>query len=484
MKRGLGGMDRTALDTYTASALQEAALFNLLQTDALAGTRTLIVAVSGGCDSVALLHALMVLRERLGVDLHVASLDHGIRGAAGQDDLAFVGELAAEWGLHGTLASADVPALARELGIGIEAAARRARYDFLADVARQQASDAVAVAHHQDDQAETVLMHIARGSGIRGLRGMRIVSTVPHHPDICLIRPLLSVSRAEIEAYCTAHSLAFRHDASNDDSRYQRNFIRREVMPLLRKINPQIALALGRLAESAAIDEDWLDAYFAAHVLPQIEISLERWRLHKSDFVAMDSALRRRLLRAAVECLADGQAGLTHERTSELEIWARSAQVGARRDIGAGLRLRMEYEHIAVENSDAAPQSGPYRLIPRDSDIRLAPGERLAIGGLDLRALHDKPSADSPSVDLPAGAELRLRTRRPGDRFHPKGMRGRSRKLKDWLIDRKVPRQLRDQIPLLCADGEIVAICLAETWHLADLSAFAGGETEVTVLLG
>ena len=335
--------------TSGGSALAAAALDSLLQPGALAGTRAVIVAVSGGGDSVALLHLLLGLRGRLGLTLHVASLDHCLRGAAGQDDLAFVRELAAQWGLPGTFRAVDVPALARAWRIGIEAAARRARYDFLAIVALQQASNAVLVAHHRDDQAETVLLHIARGSGLRGLRGMSAQSTVPGHADIRLLRPLLQVARADIEAYCAAHSLPFRHDASNDDSRFQRNFLRREVMPPLKQINPQIALALARLAESAAVDDDWLEAQFVAQVLPQVDISPQRWTVPKSDFAALDRALRRRLLRAAVAALSNRQAGLSYDRTVELDAWAPSARVGAQRDIGAGLRLRIDYLQLAIE---------------------------------------------------------------------------------------------------------------------------------------
>ena len=159
--------------------------------DLLAESQRAIVAVSGGCDSVALLHILLSIRRGLGLDLHVASLDHGIRGAEGQADLNFVRELAAGWDLPVIADQVDVPELAREWGVGFEAAARRARYDFLARAAKQAGSDCVFVGHHADDQAETILMRIVRGSGIRGLRGMRTASPMPFHPEITLIRPLL-----------------------------------------------------------------------------------------------------------------------------------------------------------------------------------------------------------------------------------------------------------------------------------------------------
>ena len=465
------------------SDLQSIVLRSLRQSGILDDAPTLVVAVSGGCDSVTLLHVLAALRQRIRLDLHVASLDHGLRGAEGHADLDFVGELALALNLPSTLESRNVPQLARESGLGIEAAARQARYDFLARVARRQSSDCVAVAHHRDDQAETVLLRMARGSGLRGLGGMRPLSLLPGHPAIRLIRPLLAVSRADIETYSATHGLSFRQDASNVDLRYGRNFVRHELMPRLRKLNPQIALALQRLAESAATDEDWLDEYVAAHVLPQFDISAHRWRIGKADFLGLHPALQRRALRQAVERLGEGEVALSHDLALDLLEWSRAAQVGLRRDIGGGLQLRSDYAHLVVERAGAPPDAAHYRLIPRETDMPLTSGDRIELGDVRLAVSNDAQTQADTQVRLPADVELRLRTRRAGDRFQPSGMGGRSRKLKDWLIDRKIPRRLRDQIPLLCADGEIVAICLGDTWHLSEIGHVSPGDPPIFVLM-
>ena len=187
--------------------ISETVLAAIQQSGALSLTDSLIVAVSGGCDSVALLHILCAIQGRLGVRLHVASVDHGLRGARGQADVAFVRDLAAHLQLPFSAGRVDVPQLARDWGIGIEAAARRARYDFLARLADEQSSRCVAAGHHANDQAETILMHIIRGSGARGLSGMSTLSAMPYHPQIMLLRPLLALARDELEAYCAAHNL-------------------------------------------------------------------------------------------------------------------------------------------------------------------------------------------------------------------------------------------------------------------------------------
>ncbi len=442
-----------------------------------------IVAVSGGGDSVALLHLLNRAKDSLGIALHVASLDHGIRGEAARQDLDFVGSLAEAWGMACTLGADDVPRRAKEWGVGIEEAARRARYRFLATVAREQGARAVAVGHHALDQAETLMMNIVRGSGLTGLRGMQVLSAMPGHPSLRLVRPLLHISKADLEAYCRRHDLPFRDDETNADIAYRRNFIRHEVMRPLLRLNPALLSAFARLSESAAIDEDFIAAQFESAVLPLVIATPARWRISKQDFAALHPALRRRLVQGAFRKLSGGAAALSHQTTIELADWALAASAGARRDMSAAIQMRRDYDWLCIERKDASPEYAQYRLIPAGSDRRIIADETLDLG--DLKAcLSTKPAAPEGGLFLaaPALLDLRLRTRRPGDRFKPRGMGGRSRKLKDWLIDRKVPRQIRDRIPLLCAGGEIIAIRLGDAWHLAESDCFGPGDAEAARL--
>ena len=289
--------------------VQEAIVAAILKDRALADKRKAIVAVSGGCDSVALLHAMKDLRGRLGVELHVASLDHGIRGEAGRHDAEFVGGLSERWALPYTLGAADVPKLSREWNCGIEAAARRARYNFLARVAAEEASDCAVVGHHAGDQVETILMRMARGTGIRGLAGMQVVSAMPYHPHLRVLRPLLQVERAELESYCRQFDLPFRHDESNDDRSYTRNYLRHEVIGHLQRLNPQVTGALRRLGEAAAVDDNFIDSQFEALVMPLARVSADGWRISKADFLALHPALQRRFLQRSFRALA-GLSGI------------------------------------------------------------------------------------------------------------------------------------------------------------------------------
>lgn len=435
----------------------------------LTASQTVIVAVSGGADSIALLHIMTRLGPRLGIRLHAASLHHGIRGQAAQDDLNFVQRMAEQWRLPYTLGQADVPQLARERGIGIEAAARQARYDFLARTAVKANSDCVAVAHHAKDQAETILMHMIRGSGLSGLKGMRFVTPMPNHVGITLIRPLLELTREDLELYCAAHDLRFRHDDSNDDLRYRRNFIRREVMSRLQRLNPNVTAAFARLADSAAVDEDYISSQFEAAVMPLVDVEDAGWRLSRKAYAQLHPAMRRRLFREAFRRLGGG-AALNHKNTLELLRWASRAKVGARRDLGRAIQLRIAYEDLCIERQSAPFSHHHYRLIDAETNIALDASADITLGRLHIQVVSaPKSDIGAAGLLLPADMALCLRTRRPGERFRPKGMGGKSRKIKDWMIDRKIPRQIRRQIPLVSADGEVIAICLGHAWHLADL---------------
>ncbi|MEO8397393.1 MAG: tRNA lysidine(34) synthetase TilS, partial [Chloroflexota bacterium] len=204
----------------SGSVLVESVYKTLLRRNFLPASARLIVGVSGGTDSLALLHTLLALRDRLSLNLHVATLDHGLRGDAGADDARFVQTTAQSWDLEVTAGYADVGALAQAQQIGIEAAARLARYEFLAGVADAFHATHIAVAHNADDQVETVLFHLLRGSGLTGIGGMAYIAPLPGHPHRTLIRPLLDIPRADLDAYCREQGLQPRHDASNDDTSY------------------------------------------------------------------------------------------------------------------------------------------------------------------------------------------------------------------------------------------------------------------------
>lgn len=462
----------------------------------LSSNQTLIVGVSGGIDSLALLHILIQIQHQLQIRLHVATLNHGIRGESAVEDVQFVQQMAEEWHIPYTLGNADVPQLAKDEQIGIEAAARKARYAFLAQVAQEQNTDVVAVAHHANDQAETILMHIVRGSGLNGLRGMSPSASMPEHSEITLIRPLLNVTRVELEQYCITNNLQPRHDETNDDTDYQRNFIRLEILPRLESINPSVVSALLRLSENATIDEDYLSEQFETIMLPQVIMSKGRWKIDTSTLVTAPPTFQRRYILKAFQALSGSSEQLSSDQITNVLRWIKSAQVATSLDLGQGIRCRIGYEMCYIEESSKALSYDDYILLPEDTNILISgmqnndiPYIKIIEETFGLRIGIHEISRHSGTinkiVELSKNSELRLRTRLNGDRFRPKGMNGHSRKLKNWMIDRKIPKQIRDRIPLIVADEQIIAICVEKTWHLAEISQdYLNEKSHVYLILG
>src|SRR6266566_2005556 len=264
-----------------------------------------VVGVSGGADSLCLLHLLDQLcgpgKRYPGVRLHAAHLNHKLRGEAGDRDAAAVTSIVASWGLPLTVGEIDVPALARTEQRSLEDAARVARYRFLREVAHGQP---IAVAHHADDQVETLLLHWLRGSGLAGLVGM-----LPRQQDI--IRPLLEVSHAETVAYCRQHGLVPLEDASNSDARFLRNRIRHELLPLLESMNPGIRATILRNAQVVRVDAEWIEEQvnnaWPAVVVSENEDSI---KLNASALLALPLSLQRHLLRRVTAQLCAGQSPL------------------------------------------------------------------------------------------------------------------------------------------------------------------------------
>jgi tRNA(Ile)-lysidine synthase len=454
------------------------------QSNLLSPGETVVVGVSGGPDSLCLLHVLCRLRTEYDLSLHVAHLHHGLRGADADADAEFVRALAVDWHLPCTVERLDVPALAREHGLAFEEAARRARYAFLSRVAAEVGALTIAVGHNADDQAETVLMHFIRGSGLTGQRGMlpktpltdyRLLefpnSQLPNSLTPNLIRPLLTIPRADIEAYCAAHGLHPRFDRSNLDTTYFRNWLRHEVIPLLEGHNPNLREVLRRSAEVMAGDyallRSLLEETWPRVVLEEgagIVFDLEAWR-------ALPLGLQRSTLREAIHRLRRSLRNINFVHVEDAVRLARDGTTGQQATLPQGLMLTVGYDRLTLADADAPAALPDWPLLEPGVDplpVRV-PGET-PLPGLDW-VLHAElldraalpagwqTNADPWRVYLDAQAAaggLWLRTRLPGDRFQPLGMEGRSVKLADFLTNQKVPQPARDRLPLLVGAAGIL----------------------------
>ncbi len=428
------------------------------------GAAPLIVAVSGGADSLALLHALHALDI---APLHVATLDHGLRGQDSADDAEHVRSLCESWGISVTVGHAQLAPHAPSL----ESRARRARYTFLAQVAHAHGAQLIAVAHHADDQAETVLQRLIRGTGLHGLSAMQLRAPLPYAPDLTLIRPLLTVTRAQIDAYCAQHGITPRHDASNNDTRLARNYIRHEVLPRLSQLNPQATRALNRLAESAALDEDYLREALMSHTRAHTQVDANRLTISRRVFESLHPALRRRWLRdAALRLVPNAEIPL--ERITAAEHTLLHGRHGANVQLGKGLVCRRVYDRIAVEHAHAPPlfeaPHGTLLIVP-DAEYPLARNQALQLDSHTILMLSDQDDAPSTRAAFNApDVPLTLRTRRAGDTFAPRGLHGHSQPLKKWLINHKIPRELRNRLALITHGNQVLVICWGQTWWVAE----------------
>jgi tRNA(Ile)-lysidine synthase len=401
--------------------------------------RRLVVALSGGADSVALLDALVLLRERRGLELVAAHLDHGVRPDSAED-AEFCRELCARLGVPIRIGHADVRARAERERRGLEDAARRERYLFLRRVLGEEAADAIATAHNRDDQAETLLLRLLRGSGRVGLGAISARSRG-------IVRPLLTVSREDVLAYLEERGQTWREDPSNADPRYLRNRVRHELLPYLEsRFNPRIKETLARTATILA-DEGRLLQRRARRLLARTSrrdgaaIFLLRRPLTEAP-----RAVARLTLRAALAA-SGGRRGVGARHLERLLALASSPGASGRSLALPGNRVaRVRFDEIRVAPRTKAPSPFVYALH--------VPGHVELPGGLRVEAAPEAPAGgEGVPVAVPAGASLVLRTRRPGDRV---SWHGREKSLKRLLLERRIPAEERDSLPVLAAGSRIL----------------------------
>lgn len=411
----MGSMDRRnlPLEVRVDRFIQEERL--------IAPGERVLVAVSGGADSVALLLILISLREAREFEVTVAHYEHGIRGEASRADARFVQALCEARGIDHYAGSGDVPQYAAEWKCSLEDAARRARYGFLERTAERAGARKIALAHQMEDQAETLLLHLVHGCGLQGLGGMRPIQGNR-------IRPLLETRRAEIEAYLTAKGVPWREDATNADTAHARNLLRGEVFPLLRRLNPRVSEAMARTAGLAAQAADALEAE-ARQVLAGRVRHLSYGTYAAMDGVALTPVAARALAKqAGVPPLDAAQSlalcGLAPSKTLNLPGCWRALRTRERLHL-----LRPDPPPVAIDERLFTRQAAPL-----DGDL----GDGVRSQVFDADALE--------------GAVFRAR--RAGDTFAPLGMEGTQR-LKQTLRDAGVDRPFRDELALL-ARGERV----------------------------
>ncbi len=421
---------------------------------------SLLLAVSGGADSVCMLYILNELKEELGISIYAAHLDHGLRGEESEGDARYVAAMCKELGIEAKIESINIEVYQKEKGISQEEAAREVRYAFLKETAIAFGCTKVAVGHTRDDHIETVLMHIIRGSGTRGLSGLKPLADwrLPDGESITVIRPLLSLGREDTQAYCQRKAVEPRLDSTNLSLSLFRNRIRLELLPVLRRYNPQINQALLKLSDIAGDDIDFIDK--GADCLKDDLVYKQKgvFILKKEDLVELHPALKRGIIRQVLEeiygSLKDVEARHIEEIIDTLELPA-----GRSIDLPDGVVFSVDYDKYMLGRELSAVV--PFPALDGESEI-IVPG-RTELPGWQIEAtLTGAEALKEAPKDLTAyfdyqetGKRLTVRQTKTGDHFYPLGL-GNEKKLGRFMIDEKIPRSWRKSIPVVCSEKHII----------------------------
>mgnify|MGYP000229660139 CR=1 FL=1 len=421
----------------------------------------IVAGISGGPDSVCLLHVLYSLRQALGIKLYAVHINHMLRDKEADLDEEYTAGLCNDLGIPLHISRVDVATAAREQGISLEEAGRDIRYSEFRKYAETVGAAKIAVAHNRNDQAETVMLNIIRGTGAAGLSGMEYI-----RGDI--IRPLLGTGRDEIERYCREAGLRPRTDSTNLQQEYTRNKVRLGLIPYINeKFDTDIVSSLCRLAENAAADERFMEKY-AQH-------DYERIVLEKGDgFVCLDNrtlsgldpAIRMRVLKMAVTDAAGSAKGIGAIHYQALSSLSVKGVTGARAELPHSIRASVSYGVLRIYSEKTAIKQN--REIPGFEVKISVPGvtEVPVIGAAVTTYVENVSNIDNygrlgynPKVQFfdydKLSEGIYIRNRRNGDIFKPLGSNG-TKKLKEYFIDSKIPRESRDEIPLISCGNEIV----------------------------
>ena len=436
-----------------------------------------IVACSGGPDSLALLHILLRLQKDDELELKVAHVNHMFRPAA-TDEANYVQTVALQWGLSCEIAQIDVPRYIKETGLSAQEAARFVRYGFLQQAADNWEGAKIATGHHRDDQAETVLLHLLRGGGGSGLGGMR-----PRNGQV--IRPLLPVSRDAIEEYCRKEGLEPVQDESNLQTKYLRNRVRLRLLPQLEsEYNPALRDSLWRTSQIIGDEHDLITALAEKEWRTLAKEDDEDIHLTIESLSALPVALQREIFRLAIEKKQGHIRGIQFIHVETLIESACTGQPGAVTELPGGIDVVKGYETLVFTWRDKNRNQAGRKIAP----VMLPLPGRAQWGSMVIVAKQIdhvgkltsfQAAFDMDEIEQP----LHIRQRQAGEKFQPLGLQG-SKKLKDFFIDAKVPRHKRDTVPLVCDNKGILWVAGYRQAERGKITAATRRIIQLTLITG
>lgn len=412
-----------------------------------------VVGVSGGPDSLTLLHFLNSIKDRYALKIFCAHINHCLRGVESDQEEEYVKNICREWDIQFFSKRIDIKEIAKNSKVSEESAGRIERYAYFEEVLKVACANKIAVAHNANDNTETILMRILRGTGLDGLCGIK-----PVRGNI--IRPLIETTRDEIMCYCNNNGLSPKIDSSNSDTKYTRNKIRLELLPYLGdNFNPNIIETINRMSNIIALDVEFL-SYHTEKICDDLilhqnkeYISIDLDKINKQS-----QNLISRILRNIIYRLKGDLIEIEHTNIEDILSFINNAKTGSQFDLPNGLKLKKSYNELGFYKRIKETGFQKYNYILK------IPGETLITetGSMFETYLADeidtKTDKYTQAFDYEKiNSKVHIRTRQDGDIINPKGMKG-SKKLKDYFIDKKVPKEKRDEIPLVTVDSEVIWI--------------------------
>lgn len=412
-----------------------------------------VVGVSGGPDSVCLLHLLWRIRDTYQLKIYGVHLNHQLREKDAEEDARYVHQLCEQLDIPVFIFSEDIACYSEEKGISFEEAGRERRYARFYQVMEEQGAHKIAVAQNMDDQAETVLMRFMRGAGIEGL------TAIPYVREQQVIRPLLDICRQEIEEYCQMSGLTPRLDHTNFETIYTRNRIRLELIPYIQKhFNPKIKDTLWRTANLLREDSEFIDLEVQRTYEEIVQLDRGAAVIHLDKIIKLHPSIGKRVVRRAIREASGSLMDFEQIHIESILSLAKVRRVGTRIDLPKEMMAEISYDVLIIKKRITINEVPFFYCLPIGEDVYL----KESGGTIQSRIIEWNPTMQIQThsckkyfdLDKVQGG-MNVRNRRQGDIFWPHGMKGR-KKLKDYFIDEKISRENRDQIPLVCDQDEIM----------------------------
>lgn len=414
----------------------------------------IIVALSGGPDSVCLIHLLNRLKESRNLEIYAAHLNHQIRGIEAQMDAMYVSELCNKLNIPVFIKSVDVPAYCEKNGLSLEEGARKVRYEMLYEIKRRTGSNKIAVGHNMNDQAETVIMRIMRGTGLQGLRGIEYVR------EDGIIRPILDIERKDIEEYCTKNELDPKIDKTNLESIYTRNRIRLELIPYMKEhFNGNVIESIVRLSNSMKSDGDYIDSESMKAYKEVCTIDENSVEINIDKFLELHEAIKNRVIRFSIRDVLGDTNFVDQKHIEEVIQFIRTSKNGKVINLPRGVFVYRKLDTILFTMEEIKEENLEFNYnIPKDGFIKikelglLIDSSKISIE--KYRSLKKDEMVKAIDFDKVKGG-ITVRNRKPGDKIK---LKGGTKKIKDLFIDLKIPREDRNRVPILVdEDGVILA---------------------------